>query len=152
MPVHFRSLTCHDIDALIAIENACFVTDHLGRRSFRRLLQSPSAHLVGLQHQKTHALCAYALMLTRRNSAWWRLYSLAVDPKQQGQGLARILLQYCLQQAQKAAAQGMRLEVNVSNHSALALYYSCGFEVVDLLPQYYSDGADGFRMQLSFHP
>lgn len=151
MQVSYRTLALNDIEALIHIENACFITDHLGRRSFRRLLQSPSAHVVGLCYLSTQELCAYGIMLTRVNSAWWRLYSLAVDPRYQGQGLARILLQHCLQQAQAASAEGMRLEVSVSNHSAQSLYYSCCFEVIDLLPQYYSNGEDGFRMQRSFN-
>ena len=152
MHLLFRRLNLHDLNPLVGIENKCFLTDHLGRRAFRRLLQSPSAHVIGLACSETSTVCAYAVILTRRNSAWWRLYSLAVTPKHQGQGLARSLLQHCLHQAKKAAAQGVRLEVQVCNHAAFALYLSCGFEVVDLLPYYYSDGADGYRMQLSFTP
>lgn len=145
---NIRSASLTDIDALVVLENQCFLTDHLGRRSFRRLIKSPSALVLGLF--KDESLQAYILILTRTNSAWWRVYSVAVDPSCRGQGLSRVLLNYIIEQAQQSGATGVRLEVGVTNQVAYQLYLRLGFEVVDLLPAYYSDGQDGYRMQLSF--
>ncbi len=151
MQPNIRPATLADVDALLVLENKCFVTDHLGRRSFRRLIQSPSAQVLAvLQSEPSAEMRAYILVLTRTNSAWWRIYSLAVDPASRGQGLARLLLSYVIAQAQQNNAAGVRLEVSVNNHLAYQLYLRLGFEVVDLLPAYYTSGEDGYRMQLSF--
>jgi len=40
------------------------------------------------------------------------------------------------------------LEVRVSNEVALRLYKAAGFEVVETLKNYYSDGEDGYRLSL----
>lgn len=148
MPDTIRPATLADVDALVVLENKCFVADHLGRRSFRRLINSPSAQVLGLF--KGDQLQAYILILTRKNSSWWRVYSIAVDPDCRGQGLSRKLMQHILEHAQQSGAGGVRLEVSVHNDVAYQLYLKLGFEVIDLLPVYYTDGQDGYRMQLSF--
>ncbi|MCO4322673.1 GNAT family N-acetyltransferase [Aliidiomarina quisquiliarum] len=148
MVQNIRPATLADVDALVQLENKCFLTDHLGRRSFRRLINSPSALVLGLFQE--HQLQAYILILTRNNSAWWRVYSVAVDPSCRGQGLSRILMEHIIERALLSGAAGVRLEVSVTNQVAYQLYLRLGFEVVDLLPAYYADGQDGYRMQFSF--
>jgi len=148
MSYTIRPATQADVDALVILENKCFITDHLGRRSFQRLIKSPSAQVLGLF--QGDQLQAYILILTRKNSQWWRVYSVAVDPSCRGQGLSRVLLTQVIQRAKQSGAGGVRLEVSVSNEVAYQLYLKLGFEVTDLLPAYYTDGQDGYRMQLSF--
>lgn len=145
-----RPLLPSDLDALVQLENLCFLTDHLGRRSFQHLIQAPTAQSWGAFAPQSELLQGYILTLTRKNSSWWRIYSLAVAPTYRGQGISRLLLQHTLQQAHQAQAAGIRLEVSVNNLTAYQLYLGLGFEVVDVLPCYYADGQDGYRMQLSF--
>lgn len=136
-----------DLDALCQLEADSFSYDQIGRRSFRRLLHSTSAQVyVG---QSAQGIVAYAIVLTRRNSRYWRLYSMATSSKVRGQGVGKALLQHIMACA-RAPASGLRLEVKCDNQPALKLYQQLGFEVVDLLPDYYSDGSDGYRMQLSW--
>ncbi|WP_113907947.1 GNAT family N-acetyltransferase [Aliidiomarina celeris] len=140
--------TPHDAQALFALEHRCFDGDQLGLRSFRHLLKSPSARVWLVKNGD--ALAGYTLVLTRRNSGWWRIYSVAIAPEQRGKGLSHLLMDRILSEAKLAKAQGIRLEVKVSNHSAIELYRRYQFEVVDILPNYYQDGSDGYRMQYSF--
>jgi len=51
----------HDIDALLALENAVFTTDILSRRSFRHFLTSPKSSLIVAE--ESGKLAGYALVL-----------------------------------------------------------------------------------------
>lgn len=137
-----------DSKALCALERVVFDYDQLGERSFKRLIQSPSALVYVLQSPSADIL-GYAIVLTRRNSKYWRLYSMATSPAARGQGLGKQLLSYILLQA-KPLACGLRLEVKCDNEIGLALYRQLGFEVTDLVEQYYSDGSNGYRMQYTW--
>lgn len=139
------------LEALLKIENSVFLSDHLGRRSFRALIQSSTAQvfvLVPEQQTPLQNLAGYAIVLSRKNSHWLRLYSLAIAPEYQGQGLSRRLMRHVIAAAQQVNAQGMRLEVNTHNQAAYNLYLQFGFEPLKLLPFYYQDGSDAYRMQL----
>lgn len=144
----FRAATMADLDNLCVLENQCFSYDQIGRRSFRRLLQSPTAHLyVALLAEQ---LVAYAIVLTRCNSRYCRLYSMATGPAARGKGIAKYLLTEIITRLQPRY-NGMRLEVKTNNPGGLELYRKLGFEVIDVLPGYYSDGDDGYRMQLTWN-
>lgn len=94
-------------------------------------------------------LLGYAIVLTRRNSRYWRLYSLATSAQARGRGIGKALLTTVLEHAKKQT-DGIRLEVKCDNTVAIQLYRQLNFEVVGLLPAYYSDGSTGCRMQLSW--
>lgn len=138
-----------DNKALCALERAVFDYDQLGERSFRHLIQSPSALVYILESPTSEDILGYAIVLTRRNSKYWRLYSMATSPAARGQGFGKQLLSYILLQA-KPLACGLRLEVKCDNEIGLALYRQLGFEVTDLVEQYYSDGSNGYRMQYTW--
>lgn len=147
MTMTLRTAQERDATTLLALENRCFDSDQLGLRSFRRLISSSTAQVWCL-FEGTE-LVGYILLLTRKNSGWWRIYSIAVAPEQRGKGYARMLVTHVITQANLAKAEGIRLEVKVTNKSAISLYQALGFEVQDILPGYYADGQDGYRMQRS---
>ena len=89
----------------------------------------------------------YCIVLTRKNSAIWRVYSLATAPEGRGQGVAYALMDAVTAAALNAHASKIRLEVKVDNLAAIGLYRKLAFEVIDLLPSYYDDGTDGYRLQ-----
>lgn len=142
-----RQATPNDLDALCALESASFSYDQIGRRSFRRLLASPTATV--LVCNRDQQLLAYAIILTRRNSRYCRLYSMATSDLARGQGVGMALLSHAMT-VFNSRYVGMRLEVKTDNAAGIHLYRKLGFEVTDLLPRYYSDGTDGYRMQHTF--
>lgn len=144
----FREATLQDVDNLVALEQRCFDYSRMGARSFKRLLVAPSAHIYVCEQNNT--LIGYYLLLTRKNSQRWRLYSIATAPEARGTGLGRALLEHAIDVARNNAAISLGLEVKTDNATAIRLYEKLDFAVIDLLPGYYDDGTDGYRMRLSF--
>ena len=97
-------------------------------------------------------LAGYAIAFTRRNSKVWRLYSIAVSLNFRGFGVGNLLINHVLDTAKKQGAEAMSLEVKSDNKTAIHWYQNCGFETIDILPNYYDDGSDGFKMRFTFYP
>lgn len=145
--LQFREATLKDVDNLVALEQRCFDYSRMGARSFKRLLAADSAHIYVCE--QNHTLVGYYLLLTRKNSQRWRLYSIATAPESRGSGLGRALLEHAIEVARVNSAISLGLEVKTDNTTAIRLYEKLDFAVIDLLPGYYDDGTDGYRMRLS---
>jgi ribosomal-protein-alanine N-acetyltransferase len=62
-------------------------------------------------------------------------------------------LHHILEQARRAEARVLSLEVRVSNRAAQGLYRSFGFREVGIRPKYYADnGEDALLMDLELPP
>lgn len=144
----FRAATRADIPALVALEARCFDYSRMGPRSFKRLIDGNTAHVYLCERQQQ--LTGYFLLLTRKNSRVWRLYSIATAPEARGTGMGKALIEFAIQTAQKQGATAVSLEVKTDNQAAIKLYEKYDFAVTDVLPGYYDDGTDGYRMRLSF--
>ncbi|MDP4789609.1 MAG: peptidase C39 family protein [Haliea sp.] len=134
-----------DLEALLAIENACFRTDRLSRRSFKRWLRRSDC--VFLVARDGTRLAGYCLVLLRQGTRLARLYSLAVAPGQQGRGIARQLLKQAETEARRAGALYLRLEVAASNAPAISLYEQLGYTQFGRYDDYYEDHSDALRME-----
>jgi ribosomal-protein-alanine acetyltransferase len=141
----FRLAGKDDLNALVALENACFKTDMLSVRSFKRWIQSEHAILLVMEIEGR--MVAYGLVWCHRGTRLARLYSLAVDPSMRGRGLARVLLKELESAASKKGRLYMRLEVSKSNQSAIALYQQAGYRIFGEYSDYYDDHMDALRMQ-----
>ncbi len=134
-----------DLDALVALEQRCFTTDRLSRRSFRRWLDGD--HCVFLVARDGERLAGYILVLFNRGTRLARIYSLAVDPDYRGRGLARRLIGAAEEGARDSGRFYMRLEVSSKNTSAIALYETLGYNRFGLYQDYYEDHTDALRYQ-----
>jgi ribosomal protein S18 acetylase RimI-like enzyme len=85
-----RNATTADLDGLVELEALCFDSDRLSRRSFRKLIDSPTA--VCRVATVAGRVVAYALLLFRSGTGLARLYSIAVHPAQRGTGRGVLLL------------------------------------------------------------
>lgn len=146
--VVIRPAALSDLDALAAIEAACFPDDgdRITRRSFR--------HLLTRGHQATHVACdpgagvvGYAMVLFHRGTSLARLYSLAVRPNCRGRGIAGTLLAAAEAAALAEGAAYLRLEVRVDGLSAIKLYETAGYRAFGRMRGYYADGTDALRME-----
>lgn len=136
-----------DLDALLALESACFSSDRISARSFRRFIKAEHSQLLVLE--SAAALVGYILLLYRSGTNLARIYSLAVDPQQRGKGFARALLTAAEQAAAERNTAFIRLEVDARNSAALALYSSLHYHRFGLIAGYYQDGGDALRMEKS---
>ena len=134
-----------DLDRLLALENRCFEHDRLSRRSFRHFLTSDTASC--MVAERAGELLGYALVLFHGRTALARLYSMAVAPEHQGQGLGRDLLEAAEAAALDSGAAVMRLEVHPLNFAAIALYRRAGYLEFGVYRGFYEDESDALRMQ-----
>lgn len=72
--------------------------------------------------------------------------SIAVRRDHRRRGVGSTLLCTALKELIAGRVERVYLEVRASNAPAIRLYEKAGFEVVERLSAYYSDGEDGFRM------
>ncbi|MDY6957394.1 MAG: GNAT family N-acetyltransferase/peptidase C39 family protein [Pseudomonadota bacterium] len=140
-----RTATLSDLDALLEIEQRCFVTDRLSRRSFRHLLSRAKA--VTLVHETGAVVDGYVLVLFHAGTALGRLYSFAVLPERQGMGVGARLLSAAEAVTLARGYAALRLEVRADNQPARALYHRAGYREMRLLPGYYEDHGDGLRLE-----
>jgi len=80
-------------------------------------------------------LAGYAIVSHALDEA--HLLNICIHPDQRGGGLARLLLEHVIREAQVGCADRLFLEVRPSNKPAVTLYKSCGFRVIGRRPGYY---------------
>jgi ribosomal protein S18 acetylase RimI-like enzyme len=141
-----RAAAPDDLDSIDRLERASFDGDRFLRRNLRRLLASPSAlFLLALEAE---GAAGYALLLFRQDARAARLYSIAVDPRFRGRGVAESLIAAAAKAALARGADRLRLELRPSNAPAMRLYQRAGFTFLERKAGYYHDGEDAVRMEL----
>jgi ribosomal protein S18 acetylase RimI-like enzyme len=140
-----RVAAASDIDKLLQLEECCFASDRLSRRSFRRLLATDTSATLVSEH-------GYLMLLFRRSSKIARIYSIAVDPSVRGRGLGRTLVSRAEGVSRARQRDAMQLEVRVDNDPAIRLYESLGYRPIARFNNYYSDGCAALRYRKSLLP
>jgi ribosomal protein S18 acetylase RimI-like enzyme len=145
-----RPATAEDIDALVEIENRCFETDRLSRRSFRHMITK--AHAALLLDEADCVVRGYVLVLFNAGTSLARMYSIAVHPAQRSQGIGRQLMVAAEQAALAQDCVTLRLEVRVDNASSIALYETMGYRRFGFYDDYYEDHMDALRYEKRLVP
>ncbi len=140
-----RPAGLRDLDALLAIENACFDLDRLSRRSFRYMLTKGNA--VTLVYEDEEGLQGYVMLLFNRGTSLARLYSIAVLSTQRGKGVGRQLALAAEQVALEHDCVYMRLEVRPDNRASQSLFEQLGYRKFGVHRDYYEDHADALRFE-----
>lgn len=143
MSLKVRPASASDLDALVAMEEAVFDADRISRRSWRDLLSSRTAIVLGAERAGQIAGCCVVLLRKRSRKA--RLYSIAAAPGQSGVG-GRLLAE-AEQAAHARGAASMRLEVREDNLRAIGLYERFGYRLFGRKLDYYADGATALRFE-----
>ena len=145
LPLSIRPVSQEDLSALLRLENKCFTTDQLSRRSFRHWIQAENcAFLVA---ESGDGIVGYSLIIFFRGTTLARLYSIATDPEYRGKGIARALMEAGEQISKDAGRVFLRLEVSVDNTAGIALYESMGYQPFGIYRHYYENSNDALRMQ-----
>lgn len=142
--VRIRRARPADAAALLALEQH-FPGDRLSPRALRRLLTVPTA-LIWVAETPRQPLLGALILLTRRNSAAGRIYSVVVAPAARGRQLGQRLVRTAERAARQAGKAALHLEVRGDNAAARALYARLGYREERVLRSYYEDGADGLRL------
>ncbi len=139
-----RSAVLGDAPVLDALEQRLFEADNypISRRMFRYHIRH---NLLLVAVSDSGAIAGYVLVLIRRKKA--KLYSLGVDERFRGQGVARELLGKMLERVSDLGFTCTVLEVRCDNAGAIRLYRESGFETIRTLKGFYRDGCDAYFME-----
>ena len=140
-----RAATLDDLKALVRLENESFDGDRLSARSFRHLLTKGKA--TTLVWEEGGELLGYVLTLFHAGTSLARLYSLAVDPRTRGRGIARALMEAAEGDAREHGCAYLRLEVRRDNEAAQRLYRAMGYHPFGVVTDYYEDHQDALRFE-----
>lgn len=148
--VMLRQATLDDLPALLDIENHCFNTDRLSRRSFRHLLTRGNA--VTLLEEEAKRSRGYVLLLFSRGTSMARLYSIAVHPDFARHKIGDRLLEAAEAAALEHDCVSMRLEVRRDNPPSLKLFHRHGYRQFKEVLDYYEDHMDALRFEKRLTP
>lgn len=149
-----------DLDALIALEAACFEPERRSSRAvLRRSLQSPRQEVwlidadeeavdVGGRGVRVPA----AMLVVWRHPRTTRVYSLAVHADRRGRGLGERLLRYAEAESVWAGAERVVLEVDARRPRLVTWYEAQGYRRVAVLPDYYGSDRPAVRMEKRLAP
>ena len=147
--VWIRPAVVSDVGQLAELENKCFDSDQLSRRSFKWMITKGRALLLVAESEQH--IVGYVLLLYHQGTSLGRVYSLAVAAEQRKLGLAKQLMEIAEREALEDGRSFLRLEVRPDNASAIRLYEKLGYEVFDVVSDYYEDHADALRMMKVLH-
>lgn len=147
--IRIRPATVADVSALSQLENTCFDSDRVSRRSFRWMIEK--GHSLLLVAEAQSQLAGYVLLLYSQGTSLGRIYSLAVAKAFRHSGIAASLMKQAETQALEEGRSFLRLEVRADNDSAIRLYQKLGYQRFDIVSDFYEDHSDALRMMKVLH-
>jgi ribosomal protein S18 acetylase RimI-like enzyme len=149
-----RPAVTADLDALVALENACFDSDRLTRRQLRYMLARAQAVLLVAEPGAGggRGLLGYVLVLFNRATSVARLYSIAVAAAARGRGVGRALVEAAEQATWDAERAYLRLEIRRDNAASQRLFQGLGYRRFGVLSNYYQDHMEALRYEKQLAP
>jgi ribosomal-protein-alanine N-acetyltransferase len=126
-----RAMTVSDLEAIMAIERVNFPYPW----TEGNFSDSMNSGYICLVMEQGDQLIGYAVLMMVLDEA--HLLNISVAKSYQGQSLGRHLLVEMMDVGRQQGGLNMFLEVRPSNHSALGLYDSIGFNEMGIRPGYY---------------
>ena len=143
-----RRGSLEDIDEITGIENRAFGKHAYDYPELRYMLGI--ANSITTVATVDDRIVGYASVFFRKNSRTSHIESIAVDPDYQGSGVGRALLREVENISIEMKCTKIVLETFEKNQSALKLYEGSGYELVELVPDYYHIPYDGSRNAIKF--
>lgn len=136
-----REAKLRDLDALLALENACYPPKQAYSRSeYRYALKD--ARAVNVVHEEDGRVVGFVGAFHHKAWRAGHVYTVNVHPSQRGKGLGKRLMAECEARLLALGMARVVLEVNVQNDAAIRLYEACGYARVKRLENYYTQYED----------
>ncbi len=132
--VRFRRLDLDDLTRIMEIERAAYQFPW-SASMVRDSLQAAHCQTWGMSVPHHSDLIGFGMLSIVLDEV--ELLGISVLPGLQGKGYGAQLLQFLIEQARRAKADKIFLEVRQTNDPAVALYQKAGFESVDIRQDYY---------------
>ena len=142
LKIKVRPMTEADLDRVLDIETASFPAPWK-REHFVAELEA--RHSFPYVAESDDGIVGYVCLMSLFEEA--QILDIAVDPRQRGRGIARMLLEHAISFAQEKGAEVLALEVRASNNAAITLYENCGFVKTGLRQKYYEGREDAVLME-----
>lgn len=145
-----RQALVSDLPTLIRLEDQCFKGDKISARQFRYLLTKARSQT--LVFEQEGQLLGYLMILYSRVTSVARVYSVAVDHKARGRGIARELI--CAAEAEVIdhGKTSIRAETRQDNKASFHLFKKMGYKPFSRVLDYYEDHETAIRMEKNLHP
>ncbi|NLB42202.1 MAG: ribosomal protein S18-alanine N-acetyltransferase [Clostridiales bacterium] len=140
-------MTVHDIKGVAGIEEMCFHVPW-SRESLRIEVEQNRCARYFVVKEDEHIL-GYGGMWLVLDEA--HITNIAVHPDYRRQGIGGQIINTLMKTAIKAGIERMTLEVRVSNHPAIALYKSFGFEEGGIRKGYYANNKEDALIMWNIH-
>ena len=142
-----RTATADDLDAIMALETATFITDAWSSATMRSELRSE--HSFYLVAERDGEVVGYGGLRAVAGSPDADIQTIAVAPVARGAGLGRALMVALIDEAGRRGSREVFLEVRADNPVAQRLYDSLGFRRIAFRARYYQpDDVDAIVMRL----
>jgi len=145
-----RAAQPDDISQLVLLENKCFQQDRISARQFRYLLTKARAYSLVFEHDSQ--LIGYVTILYSRATSTARIYSVAVDPPHQRQGIASKLIGLAETASLEQGKTSIRIEIREDNITSRQLFSRLGYKPFRHVLDYYEDHQPAVRMEKNLHP
>ena len=144
-PRHIRRARLSDIPEIMAIERECFVEPWDEEVFVQTLEWTPFYFLVAIPDGKVRGFVV-GCMENTGSTLYGHISNLGVTAAYRRTGLGRLLVSRLERRFALEAAEGVLLEVRISNAEAQEFYRRLGYQETFLLSGYYSNGEDALVM------
>ncbi len=148
-PVQVRRATPLDIPAIVAIERDLFIDPWEQAIFLEALTYYPTTYFVAIADGAVVGFIVGGLEDTGEN-VYGHLCNLGVTPRYQHQGIGRLLVNRIEHQFAFELANGVQLEVRLSNKPAQLFYKRLGYREVFRIANYYANVEDAVVMMKWF--
>lgn len=150
MTWQMRKANQHDLESIMAIESAVFLTDAWSEATMSAELASPLGYyLVAFPPGSPEQIDGYAGLFAPVGAEHADIQTIAVAETARRRGLGRALVRILVAEARSRGASELFLDVRTDNPSAQNLYRDLGFEQIAVRKAYYRpDGVDAIVMRL----
>jgi ribosomal protein S18 acetylase RimI-like enzyme len=146
-----RDMQASDIDALVAIEKACFEAGYADK------MMSAQDFADALGEDEMEVFCAldgdtvagYASLILEHDGTV-AFDSLAVSPDHQGKGLGEELFKHVERYCEDTGVPQLNLEIKETNYALLKRYHRYGYKCFEVEAGFYADGWGAIRMLKRF--
>jgi ribosomal-protein-alanine N-acetyltransferase len=148
-----RACVGNDVAAVYAIQLKCPQAGQWRLEDYLHLAGDPGATILVAELEAANPPEVAGFAVFHRVMEEAELRNIAIDPAHQRKGIARALLEVGIRTMQEFGVRRLFLEVRASNHPALALYASAGFQLLYTRHDYYWNPVeDGLVMACDITP
>ena len=148
--LHIRPAAREDLDALFALDQACFRPGiAYSKTELRYFLFHPRSVSIVAEDESGIAGFAIVEFLLEEGRRIGHIITIDVPAARRRYGIGRLLMESLLNSCRESEAAAVRLEVAVDNEAAIGFYQRLGFTQTGRMRGYYMGKLDALTMRLA---